>query len=57
MSWENMKQKGNMGVMDIIEEGKEGKKERKRRAEPAWWETRTDKWGTTVQKVVESSIN
>lgn len=35
-SWENMKQKGNMGVMDIIEEGKEGKKERKRRAEPAW---------------------
>lgn len=31
-----MKQNGNMGVMDIIKEGKVGRKERKRRAGPAW---------------------
>lgn len=35
-SWESMKQNGNMGVMDIIKEGKVGRKERKRRAGPAW---------------------
>ena len=35
-SWEKMKPEGNMGVTDIMKEGKEGRKERKRRARPAW---------------------
>lgn len=35
-SWEKMKPEGNMGVTDIMKEGKEGRRERKRRARPAW---------------------
>lgn len=44
---------GGTGMLKEVDKRRKGRT----RARSSWWETRTDKWKTTAQKVMESSIN